>query len=119
MSHLNSVADTPELRAAYNAALPEVTEFWTRLGADDKLYDKYKAIDASSLNTEQRQAHKNAVRNFVLSGAELTGTARERFAKIQERQAELSQKFSENALDATDAFAYYANESELRAYPKT
>ena len=117
VSHLNSVADTPELRAAYNAALPEVTEFWTRLGADERLYAKYKAIDASSLNTEQRQAHKNAIRNFVLSGAELAGTARERFAKIQERQAELSQKFSENALDATDAFAYYAQENELPGVP--
>jgi oligopeptidase A len=117
VSHLNSVADTPELRAAYNAALPRVTEFWTRLGADERLYAKYKAIDVASLNTEQRQAHKNAIRNFVLSGAELQGEGRERFAKIQERQAELSQKFSENALDATDAFAYYATEAEIAGIP--
>ena len=117
VSHLNAVADTPELRAAYNAALPVVTEFYTRLGADERLYAKYKAIDVSTLNAEQKQAHKNAVRNFVLSGAELAGAAKERFAKIQERQAELSQKFSENALDATDAFAYYANESELAGVP--
>ena len=117
VSHLNSVADTPELRAAYNAVLPKVTEFWTRLGADERLYAKYKAIDATDLNAEQRQAHKNAIRNFVLSGAELTGMARERFAKIQELQAELSQKFSENALDATDAFAYYAQENELSGVP--
>ncbi len=117
VSHLNSVADTPELRAAYNAALPKVTEFWTRLGADERLYAKYKAIDVASLNAEQRQAHKNALRDFVLSGAELTGAAKQRFAKIQERQAELSQKFSENALDATDAFAYYAKEDELAGVP--
>jgi oligopeptidase A len=117
VSHLNSVADTPELRAAYNAALPRVTEFWTRLGADERLYAKYKAIDAATLNTEQRQAHKNAIRNFVLSGAELQGADRDRFAKIQERQAELSQKFSENALDATDAFAYYATEAEIAGIP--
>ncbi|WP_411879942.1 M3 family metallopeptidase [Polaromonas sp. YR568] len=117
VSHLNSVADTPELRAAYNAALPRVTEFWTRLGADERLYAKYKAIDVSNLNAEQRQAHKNAIRNFVLSGAELQGADRERFAQIQERQAELSQKFSENALDATDAFAYYATEAEIAGIP--
>ena len=117
VSHLNSVADTPELRAAYNAVLPKVIEFWTRLGADERLYAKYKAIDAAHLNTEQRQAHKNAVRNFVLSGAELTGAPKQRFTKIQERQAELSQKFSENALDATDAFAYYAKEGELSGMP--
>src|SRR5665647_1919770 len=118
VSHLNSVADTPELRAAYNAALPKVTEFSTRLGADERLYAKYKAIDIASLNAEQRQAHKNAIRNFVLSGAELTGAAKERFAKIQERQAELSQKFSENALDATDAFAYYATADEVIGVPE-
>jgi oligopeptidase A len=111
------VADTPELRAAYNAALPRVTEFWTRLGADERLYAKYKAIDVSTLNAEQRQAHKNAIRNFVLSGAELQGADRDRFAKIQERQAELSQKFSENALDSTDAFAYYATEAEIAGIP--
>jgi oligopeptidase A len=117
VSHLNSVADTPELRAAYNAALPRVTEFWTRLGADERLYAKYKAIDPATLTPEQRQAHSNAVRNFVLSGAELTGAAKERFAQIQERQAELSQKFSENALDATDAYAYYATAEELEGIP--
>jgi len=117
VSHLNSVADTPELRAAYNEALPRVTEFWTRLGADERLYAKYKAVQPSTLNTEQRQAHKNALRNFVLGGAELQGAARERYAQIQERQAELTQKFSENALDATDAFAYYATESELDGLP--
>ena len=117
VSHLSSVADTPELRAAYNATLPRVTEFWTRLGADERLYAQYKAIAPDTLTPEQRQAHKNAVRNFVLSGAELTGAAKERFAQIQERQAELSQKFSENALDATDAFAYYATAEELEGVP--
>ena len=117
VSHLNSVADTPELRAAYNAALPVVTEFWTRLGADERLYAKYKAIDVQTLNTEQRQAHKNALRNFVLGGADLVGAQRERFAEIQELQAALSQKFSENTLDATDAFSYYATAEEMAGVP--
>ncbi|OIP18618.1 MAG: oligopeptidase A [Comamonadaceae bacterium CG2_30_59_20] len=117
VSHLNSVADTPELRAAYNAALPKVTEFYTRLGADERLYAKYRAIDPETLNDEQRQALKNALRNFVLGGADLKGADRERFAAIAERQASLGQKFSENALDATDAFAYYAQEDELVGLP--
>ncbi len=117
VSHLNSVADSPELRAAYNTALPLVTEFWTRLGADERLYAKYKAMDPASLNAEQRQAHTNAMRNFVLGGAELHGAARERFAQIQERSAELSQKFSENTLDATDAYAYFATAEELAGVP--
>src|SRR5206468_10489300 len=97
--------------------LPRVTEFWTRLGADEKLYAKYKSIAPATLTPEQRQAQKNALRNFTLSGAELTGASKERFAQIQERQAELSQKFSEHALDATDAFSYYASEGELEGVP--
>jgi len=117
VSHLNSVADTPALRAAYNEALPRVTEFWTRLSSDERLYAKYKAIAPATLNGEQRQALHNAVRNFVLSGAELQGAAKERFAQIQERQAELSQKFSENALDATDGYAYYASAAEIAGLP--
>ena len=117
INHLNSVADTPELRAAYNEALPKVTEFWTNLGADERLYAKYKAIDPTSLNKEQRAAWDHAMRGFVLSGAELQGAAKERFAQIQARSAELAQKFSENALDATDAFAYYAKIDELDGVP--
>jgi len=117
VSHLNSVADTPALRAAYNEALPRVTEFWTRLGADERLYAKYKAIDSASLNPEQARAHTLAVRNFVLSGADLADDAKTRFAEIQERQAAISQKFSENALDATDAYAYYAAADELTGVP--
>ncbi|MGJ7579635.1 M3 family metallopeptidase [Variovorax sp. RHLX14] len=118
VGHLNAVADTPELRAAYNEAMPRVTAFWTRLGSDEKLFAKYKAIDPATLNIEQRQAHRNAVRNFVLGGADLQGAAKERYAAIQERQAELSQKFSEHALDATDAFGYYAEAGELEGVPE-
>jgi oligopeptidase A len=117
VSHLNSVADTPELRAAYNAALPRVTEFWTRLGSDERLYTKYKAIDEASLNTEQKQARRNALRAFVLGGAELQGEAKERYAAIQERLAEITQKFSENTLDATDSFALYVSEDQLKGVP--
>ncbi|WP_225783483.1 M3 family metallopeptidase [Xenophilus sp. Marseille-Q4582] len=118
VGHLNAVADTPELRAAYNEAMPRVTAFWTQLGSDERLYAKYKAIDPATLTAEQAQAHRNAVRNFVLGGAELRGAAKERFAQIQERQAELSQKFSEHALDATDAFAYFAERDELDGLPE-
>ncbi len=121
VSHLNAVADTPELRAAYNENLPKVTEFYTRLGADERLYAKYKAIasgpGAAALRPARRRALANAIRDFVLSGAELTGAAKERFAQIQERQAELSQKFSEHVLDATDGFAYYATDEELAGVP--
>ena len=117
ISHLNAVADTPELRAAYNQALPRVTDFWTRLGADERLFAKYRAMDTRDLDPAQQQALKNALRNFVLSGAELEGPAKARFAQIQERQAELSQKFSENVLDATDHWTCLVQEDELRGVP--
>ena len=119
VSHLNAVANTPELREAYNGMLPAVTEFYTELGADEKLYAKYKAINANaaSLSPARQQALKLWIRDFVLSGAELQGPDRERFAAIQERSAELAQKFSEHVLDATDAYAYYATADELKGVP--
>ena len=117
VSHLQSVADTPELRAAYNAELPRITEFWTRLGANEALYAKYKAIDASTLNAEQKHARELALRNFVLSGAELTGADKARFAAIQERQAEISQLFSEHVLDATDAWSLLINDEDTAGIP--
>ncbi len=119
--HLNAVMDTPELRAAYTENLPRITEFHTRMGADERLYAKYKAIlaapAAAALSAARRKALSNAVRDFVLSGAELQGEAKARFTQIQERQAELSRGFSEHVLDATDGFAHYASEAELDGVP--
>ena len=109
VGHLNAVADTPELRAAYTENLPRVTEFYTRLGADERLYAKYKAVAPSprlrGCSPPRRKALDNALRDFVLSGAELHGAARRASPQIQERQAELAQKFSEHVLDATDGYA--------------
>jgi oligopeptidase A len=121
VSHLNSVADTPELRAAFNDNLPKVTAFHTKLGADERLYAKYKAIAASPaaarLSPPRQKALANALRDFVLSGAELQGAAKQRFAAIQERSAELSQKFSEHVLDATDGFVHYSSTADLDGVP--
>jgi len=117
ISHLNAVADTAELRAAYNAALPRVTEFWTRLGSDEALFAKYQAIDPNGLNPAQRQALHKALRGFVLGGAQLQGPAKAQFAANQEKQAELTQKFSENVLDATDQFALYVPAARLDGVP--
>jgi len=121
VGHLNAVADTPELRAAYNATLPKVTETMTRHASDERLYAKYKQIAASpaaaELSPARRKALSNAIRDFVLSGAELHGAAKERFKQLQEAQAELAQKFSEHVLDATDGFEYLATEAELTGVP--
>ena len=117
VTHLHAVMDSPELREAYTQTLPTVTEFWTRLGSDEKLYAKYKAIDTNTLTSEQKRAHALLLRNFVLSGAELTGEAKARFAHIQERQAQLTQQFSEHVMDATDSWQLIVNLDELDGVP--
>ncbi|MBC7701043.1 M3 family metallopeptidase [Aquabacterium sp.] len=121
VGHLNSVADTPEIRAAYNENLPRLTEFYTRLGADERLYAKYKALSQSPegqrLSPARHRALDNALRGFVLGGAELQGDAKKRFAEIQELQAGLSQAFSEHVMDATDAYSYCATLDELAGVP--
>ncbi len=121
VGHLNAVADTPELREAYNAMLPVVTEFSTAMGANEALFAKYKAVMAAqgpSLSVARQQVLKHAIRDFVLSGAELQGQARERYAAIQERSAELQQQFSEHVLDATDGWSYVATTDELAGVPQ-
>lgn len=121
VGHLKGVADTPELRAAFNENLPRITEFYTRQGADERLYAKYKAIAASpsaaTLSAPRQQALSHWLRDFVLSGAELQGEAKTRFAALQEQMADLGQKFSEHVLDATDSFTHYATTDELAGVP--
>lgn len=121
VAHLNHVADNPELRAVYNENIPKITEFHTRLGADERLYAKYKAIAtspaAAKLNAARKKALSNAMRDFVLSGAELQGAARERYAQIQERHAALTTAYSEHVMDATDSYALYVDESRLAGVP--
>ena len=122
VGHLNAVADTPALRAAYNESLPNVVEFSARLGADERLFAKYKAVlaDPSSaqLSSARQKSLANALRDFVLSGAELEGAAKARFAQIQETNAELAQTFSEHVLDATDSFSLLADDAELLGVPE-
>lgn len=108
VQHLNSVMNTPELRETFNENLPRVVEFWTRLGQNTALFDKYRKLKAGpgyqTLDGARRTALDHEVRDFVLNGAELQSPARERFAAIQEELATLTQRFSENVLDATNAF---------------
>ena len=122
VGHLNAVVDTPELRAAYNENLPKVTEFWTELGQNLALFDKYKALKASgeyaTLPPARKKIIENALRDFRLGGAELPDDKKERFAEIQEKQAALTTKFSENVLDATNDYKLYIeDEAELAGLP--
>jgi oligopeptidase A len=123
VNHLNHVMDTPELRAVYNENQPKVTEFWTELGQNEALFGKYKQLHASpefaTLTPARRRIVENALRDFRLGGAELPEQQKERFAEIQEQQAALSTRFSENVLDATNDFKLLVeNEAELAGLPE-
>ncbi|HXA46789.1 MAG TPA: M3 family metallopeptidase [Burkholderiaceae bacterium] len=122
VGHLNSVVDTPELRASYNENQPKITEFWTELGQNLALFDKYKSLKASaeypSLSAARKKIIDNALRDFRLSGAELPEAQKQRFAEIQEALAALGTKFSENVLDATNDYALFVDsETELAGLP--
>jgi oligopeptidase A len=122
VNHLNHVMDTPELRATYNENQPKVTEFWTELGQNEALFGKYKQLHASpefvNLTPARKRIVENALRDFRLGGAELPEKQKERFAEIQEQQAALSTRFSENVLDATNDFKLLVtDEAELAGLP--
>ena len=121
VGHLNAVADSPALRAAYTENLPKVVDFYTRMGADERLFAKYQAVLVNprsvQLSVPRLRALTNALRDFKLSGAELVGAAKARYAELQDQQAEIGQKFSEHVLDATDGYAYYATAEELTGVP--
>jgi len=111
VSHMNSVVNSPELREVYNANLPKITEYYAELSQNLKLFDKFKAIKASSefaqLTSAQKKIIENELRDFRLGGAELPEDQKERFKAIQEELATLSARFEENLLDTTNAYAKY------------
>jgi oligopeptidase A len=123
VSHLNSVVNTPELRDAYNANLPKVSQFWTELGQNLELYARFKALKASpesaGFSAAQKKLLENDLRDFRLAGAELPEAERQRFAEVETRLAELAAKFEQNVLDATDSFSLYIDDkSELAGVPE-
>lgn len=124
VGHLQSVLNTPELRDAYNKMLPEITQFFTEIGQDVILFERFKAIKQSPieydyLNNAQKQKLEHDLRDFTLCGANLPKDTQQRFAEVQIALAELSAKFSENVLDATDAFALYIEDvTELKGLPE-
>ena len=108
VGHLQSVVDTPELRDAYNAKLPMVTQLFIDLSQNEALFAKYRAMKASdafaTLSDVRRRIIDREIRDFRLSGAELPEKERARVKAIGERLSMLNQKFSENLLDATNAW---------------
>jgi oligopeptidase A len=123
VGHLHSVNDVPAWREAYNEMLPEVSRFYAELGQNLKLFEKYKALRESAeyttLSIEQKKVVDNEVRDFRLSGAELPEADKPRFQAIMEELSQLSAKFAENLLDATNAFSeIVTDESQLAGLPE-
>ena len=115
VSHLNSVVDTPELRAVYNQLMPEITIFFTEIGQDIELYNRFKIIKNSAefntLSQAQQTKLNHDLRDFVLSGAELPPEQQAELAQLQTEGAQLGAKFAQNVQDATDAFGIYFDDA--------
>jgi oligopeptidase A len=123
ISHLNSVADTPELRTAFGEMLPKVTAFFSSLGQNLALYQKFKALSTSpafqKLTSAQKKVIENSLRDFRLGGAELSDADKPRFAQIQDEQAVLGKSFSDHVLDATDGFVHVVTDiQDLAGLPE-
>jgi len=123
VAHLHAVDDNAAIRDAYSASLPKVTQYRTELAQNLGLYEKFKALRVArgfdNLSRAQRMIVDHSLRDFRLGGAELEPEKKLRFAQIQEKLAALEAKFSENVLDATNAFAEIVGDrGELTGVPE-
>ncbi|MGM0413195.1 MAG: oligopeptidase A [Pseudomonadota bacterium] len=123
VSHMNSVVNGEALREAYNACLPKLSEHATELAQDEGLFAALKELAASEhyreLSPARRRVVDNALRDFRLGGAELSGEDKARFKAIASELATLSARFEENVLDATQAwYKVVTDESRLAGLPE-
>ena len=124
VSHLNSVMDTDELRAAHDSALPDLTDFSAFVGQHRGLYEAYRKImDSPSfkeLSRAERQDVENTMRSFRLSGISLPEEGRRKYLELTQRLSELSSKFSHNVMDAVlNWHCQVTDEAELSGLPDT
>lgn len=116
VNHLNNVQNTDEIRAAYNVMLPQISEFSTSIGLNKDLFNQYKKLQDSehfkTLSKTRQRIITEALKDFKLSGVELEGLAKERYAEISEQMAMTSQQFALNALDATDNWSYTTEDAD-------
>ncbi|UTF59116.1 oligopeptidase A [Gilvimarinus sp. DA14] len=116
VSHLNAVANNPELRDAYNASIALLTEYSTEVSQNRELYQAYQRLADSdeyqSLNTTQKKVVDNALRDFKLGGVALEGEEKKRYGDIVKRLSELSTTFANNVLDATGAWYKHFDTAE-------
>lgn len=124
ISHLNAVMNNNELRNAYEACLPKLSEYWTEIGQNKALFDIYQALSksplATSFTTPQKTILEHTLRDFHLSGINLPADKQKRYGEIQSKLSELSSKFSNNLLDATQAWTkQITDENALAGIPKS
>ncbi len=116
VGHLNAVMNSPALRETYNANLPAVTQYYTEVGQNENLFRKFKQLKSSgayaTLSRAQRRIIDNELRDFRLGGAELEPGQKTRFMAIRERLSHLWSRFSDNVLDATNAYALIETERD-------
>nr|WP_284060491.1 oligopeptidase A [Pseudomonas sp. NW5] len=122
VSHLNAVCNSPELRAAYEACLPLLSQYWTEFGQNRALCDAYKALAASpaaaGFDVAQQTLVSHALRDFHLSGIDLPAEQQQRYGAIQMRLSELSSTFANQLLDATQAWTKsISDEVQLAGLP--
>ncbi|MES1986554.1 MAG: M3 family metallopeptidase, partial [Pseudomonadota bacterium] len=122
VGHMNAVVNSPELREAYNENLAKLTDYGSDMSQDERLYAKYKAIQASAafanLTATQQKIINNEVRDFKLGGAELPEAQKARFKAVSEELSKLGSKFEENILDNTNDFAHYVEDiADLAGIP--
>ncbi len=123
VSHLNAVRNSDEVREAYNACLPKLSEYFTELGQNEKLYQAFEAFSASDsfqkLSSPQKKVITNSLRDFRLAGIGLEKEKQQRYAELQLKLSELTTKFSENVLDATQGWVkHVTDEADLAGLPE-
>ncbi|MES9976122.1 MAG: oligopeptidase A [Candidatus Thiodiazotropha sp.] len=121
VSHMNSVVNNDELRAAYNAVLPKLSEYATEVGQNGQLCNAYKQVAGEAeLDRAQRKLLQNALLDFHLSGVDLEEDKKQRFKEISQELSQLTTKFEENLLDATNAWSkLITDESALQGLPES
>ena len=119
VTHLNAVADNPQLREAHQAVLPLLSEYATEMGQNEGLYHSYRRVaQLPDLDPSQKKVLENALREFRLAGVDLASGDKARFKQLCKRIAELQAKFSENVLDATQGWRKHIRDAEqLRGLP--
>lgn len=124
VSHLNAVMNNDELRAAYNACLPKLSDYATEMGQNRRLFHAYRMIvkgsEFSSLDTAQQKVLRNALRDFRLSGIDLAKDKKQRYKGIEQELSNLTSKYAENVLDATNAWTKLIRKKrDLAGLPET